>query len=246
MARRDTPADGRDATAEYSSWQRNADAIVLELPARPRKQPRQARSVALVEALKTAGREILEREGREALTIYSLCDRSGVAPSSIYEYFPTIDALIGAIFEDYRADARQQAIASLHALPASATLHDGIESLLRTGLGALHRWLQIDSQLSIKSAYYGELVRLEVIKPERFWISQVIPALVERFSDQVRVRDREKAGFLAYQAVTALPRALLIEKPHYLLEDDTVRLLARMLHALLTTADSDQPTETIA
>jgi hypothetical protein len=83
------------------------------------------------------------------------------------------------------------------------------------------------------------LVRLDIVKPERFWISMVIPALVQRFSDQVLVRDREKAGFLAYQAVTALPRALLIEKPEYLLDADTVRLLARMLHALLTTPDPE-------
>lgn len=130
-------------------------------------------------------------------------------------------------------------IASIQALPPSATLYDGIEMLLRTGLSALHRWLQIDSQLSIKSAYYGELVRLEIVKPERFWISMVIPVLVERFSDEVVVHDREMAGFLAYQAVTALPRALLIEKPEYLLDADTVRLLARMLHALLTTTDAE-------
>ncbi|MNE63426.1 hypothetical protein D3C80_1587760 [compost metagenome] len=111
--------------------------------------------------------------------------------------------------------------------------------VLRIGLSALHRWLQLDSDLSIKAAYHGELVRLEIVKPERFWISMVIPALVQRFSDQVLVRDRDKAGFLAYQAVTALPRALLIEEPEYLLQDDTVRMLARMLHALLTTEDAE-------
>ncbi|HWD34408.1 MAG TPA: TetR/AcrR family transcriptional regulator [Pseudomonas sp.] len=215
------------------------DNVVVELPARPRKQPKQARSVALVEALKTAGREILEGEGREALSIYRLSDYSGVAISSIYEYFPTIESLIGAIFEDYRANARLQVIASIDALPASATLYDGIEIILRTGLSALHRWMQVDSEQSIKAAYYGELVRLEIVKPERFWISIVIPALVQRFSDQVLVRDREKAGFLAYQAVTALPRALLIEKPHYLIEETTVLMLARMIHALLTTQDPE-------
>lgn len=213
--------------------------IVVEVPTKPRKRPKQARSVALVEALKTAGREILEGEGREALSIYRLSDYSGVAISSIYEYFPTIESLIGAIFEDYRADARLQVIASIEALPASATLYDGIEIILRTGLSALHRWMQVDSEQSIKAAYYGELVRLEIVKPERFWIAMVIPALVKRFSDQVLVRDREKAGFLAYQAVTALPRALLIEKPEYLIEDTTVRMLARMIHALLTTQDPE-------
>ncbi|WP_322784192.1 hypothetical protein [Pseudomonas sp. PCH199] len=62
--------------------------VLVELPARPRKQPKQARSVALVDALKTAGCDILEREGREALSIYRLSDYSGVAISSIYDTSP--------------------------------------------------------------------------------------------------------------------------------------------------------------
>lgn len=213
--------------------------LYVTLPARPRKQPRQARSVALVDALKKAGRDILENEGREALTNYRLSEYSGVAVSSIYEYFPTLDALIAAVFDDYREACRHEVVAGIHALPASATLRDGIEMVLGTGLAALHRWLQIDSQLSVKAAFYGELVRLEVVKPEQFWTSMVIPALVQRFSDEVRVRDREKAGYLAYHAVTALPRALVIDRPHYLLERDTVHMLTRMLHALLTTQDPE-------
>lgn len=216
------------------------DVLLVELPARPRKRPKQARSVVLVDALKRAGRDILEKEGRNALSIYRLSDYSGVAASSIYEYYPTIEALVSAIFDDYRANARLEVVASIRALPRSATLYDGIEIVLRTGLGALHRWLQLDSNVSIKTAFYGELVRLEMVKPEQFWTSMVIPALVERFSDEVVVRDREKAGFLAYQAVTALPRALLIERPDYLLDSDTVRMLTRMIHALLTTPDAEE------
>jgi len=63
----------------------------------------------------------------------------------------------------------------------------------------------------------------------------VIPALLERFPDEIAVRNREKAGFLAHQAILALPRAIVLEKPEYLADPDTPILLARMLHALLTT-----------
>lgn len=102
---------------------------------------------------------------------------------------------------------------------------------------ALHRWLQIDSELSIKAAYHAELERLDLVQGERFWSSMVIPALVERFTSEVLVRDREKAAFLAHQTVVALPRSVLIERPQYLVAPDTVQMLARMLHALLTTPD---------
>ncbi|MCY1343387.1 hypothetical protein D9M69_294040 [compost metagenome] len=225
------------ASLKETRSQNGGDVLVVELTARQRKLPRQARSIALVEALKKAGRDILEQEGRGGLSVYRLADYSGVAISSIYEYFPTIEALVGAIFDDYRDEARQEVIASLADLPPTATLLDGIEMVLGTGLAALHRWMQIDSELSIKAAYHAELVRLDLVKAERFWAGLVIPALVERFSSEVLVRDREKAGFLAYQAVIALPRALLLERPQYLVAPDTVRLLARMIHALLTTAD---------
>lgn len=215
----------------------------VALPAPQRKRPRQARSVALVAALKITGREILEREGRAALTVHRLAEHAGVAISSIYEYFPTMESLVAAIFDDYRSEARVEVIASIRALPDSACLMDGIELLLHTGLAALQRWLRLDSELSVKTAYQAELVRLEIVRGEGFWVSQVIPALVERFSTEVRVRDRELAGFLAYQAVTALPRALVIERPDFLQQEQTVRLLARMLHALLT-ADSESASET--
>lgn len=217
-----------------------ADSLLqVALPARQRKLPRQARSIALVDALKIAGREILEREGRAALSVYRLAEHAGVAISSIYEYFPTIESLVAAIFDDYRAEGRRKVIASIQALPASATLMDGIDVALTGGLAQLHRWLQIDTELSVKSAYYAELVRLEMVKPEQFWASQVIPALVERFSSEVVVRDRELAGFLAYQAVLALPRALVIDRPEYLLAPETVRLLSRMIYAVLTAEDSE-------
>ncbi|WP_449433469.1 TetR/AcrR family transcriptional regulator [Pseudomonas putida] len=215
------------------------NVVRVALPARPRKRPKQARSVALVEALKKAGRDILEKEGREALTINHLTDYSGVAISSIYEYYPTIEALIAAIFNDDRAATRVEVVNSIRALPPSATLYDGIEMALSMGLAALHRCLQLDFDLSAKTAFHAELVRLEVVKPEEFWISMVIPALVERFSDEVLVRDREKAGYLAFHLVTALPRTMVIERPQYLLGSDTVRLLARMIHALLTTTDPE-------
>lgn len=218
-----------------------ADSLLrVELPARQRKRPRQARSVALVDALKAAGRDILENEGRAALSVHRLAEHAGVAISSIYEYFPTIESLIAAIFDDYRVTARSEVMRCIEQLPPSARLMDGIETILGVGLASLRRWLAIDSEYSVKAVYYAELVRLEMVESEPFWSSQVIPALMQRFADEVRVDNREIAGFLAYQAVLALPRALVIERPEFLREAESVRLLARMLHALLGGTDAEQ------
>jgi AcrR family transcriptional regulator len=211
------------------------DTLRVHVPGRPRKRPRQARSLLLVDALKEAGWDILASEGRAALSASRLSERSGVAVSSIYEYFPTMEALVAAIFHDYRVESRAQLLADIRALPPSARLLDGILVMMRAGAEALRKWSLIDPEFNVRSTHYDELVRLDLVKTDQVWPFVATSALLERFSDEVLVRDREKALFLFYQAIQALPRAIALERPAYLAEPDTPILLARMLHALLTT-----------
>jgi AcrR family transcriptional regulator len=209
-------------------------AVQVDVPALPRKEPRQARSIALVTAVKQTGRQILEREGRDALNAMRLAEDSGVAISSIYEYFPTMEALIAAVFDDYRSEARRELFAGIMALPPQATLLDGILLAFRAVLASHHKKTLFDPAFSVRSTHYDELVRLDVVKSRQIWTSTASSALMQRFAGEIQVKDREKAEFLMYQTLTAIPRAILLERPCYITDEDTPRLLARMLHALLT------------
>ncbi|MCY1330759.1 hypothetical protein D9M69_164010 [compost metagenome] len=211
--------------------------LQVAVPARPRKRPRQERSVMLVDALKKAGWEILEKEGRDALSLERLSVRAGVAVSSIYEYFPTMESLVVAIFDDFRAEARRQLVDELRALPPSTKLFEGIMLLLSIGMPMLHKWVQLDRELFVKSSHYDELVRLDLVRPEQYWTSMATDALMERFPDEVLVRDLAKKRFMAFHTILALPRAMALMHPEYLAEPHTQVLLARMLHALLTTVE---------
>ncbi|VVQ16831.1 hypothetical protein PS914_05916 [Pseudomonas fluorescens] len=208
--------------------------LQVEIPAQPRKEPRQARSIALVTALKQTARQIIEKEGREALTLWRLAEDSGVANSSIYEYFPTMEALIAAIFDDYRAQARLDLFADIMALPLDATLIDGLLLALRAVLAAHVKKTLFDPLFSVRSTHYEELVRLDLVKARQLWSTTVSSALMKRFASEVRVEDREMAEFMVYQTLSALPRAMLLERPGYLTNKNTPKLMARMLHALLT------------
>lgn len=207
--------------------------VPLSMPPLPRKQPKQARSIALVSALKQGGRRILEHEGREALTALNLAEVSGVAISSIYEYFPTMESLIAAIFDDYRHEVSQELLAAIAALPADATLFDGILLVLRFGLDVHHHKASLDPQFCIRSTRYDELVRLDLVEAGRSWSAGATPALFERFAGQIRVKDEAKARYLVHQTLLTLPRAMLLEHPDYLTQDDTAWMIARMLHGLL-------------
>jgi len=215
----------------------DAGLLQVEVPAQPRKEPRQARSIALVSALKQTGRQILEKEGREALSAVRLAEDAGVAISSIYEYFPTMESLIAAIFEDYRVEVRAELLSGIAALPATASLLDGILLTLRIGLGVHYKKTLFDPVFSVRSTHYDELVRLDLVKAKQLWTTSATSTLMTRFASEIQVKDREKVEFLAYQTLLALPRAMLLERPGYLTDEDTPLLMARMLHALLTTPD---------
>ncbi|MBM7063016.1 helix-turn-helix transcriptional regulator [Pseudomonas sp. UL073] len=217
--------------------QPGADGVLrVEVPAQQRKAPRQARSIALVEALKQTARQILERYGRDELTTLRLAEESGVATSSIYEYFPTIEALIAAIYEDYRREVRSELLTRIAALPAETTLYDGIVMTIEVGLGLYQQKMRFDPEFSVRSTHYDELVRLDVIKAREELSGSATQALMSRFADEVVVRDKDKAHFLVFHTLLALSRSILLERPAYLGEKDTVQMLARMVHGVLTSA----------
>ncbi len=63
----------------------------------PRKAPRQARSLATVAAIVEAAARILEEAGHAGFSTNAVAERAGVSIGSLYQYFPSKDALIGAL-----------------------------------------------------------------------------------------------------------------------------------------------------
>lgn len=67
----------------------------------PRKQPRQARSLATVNAIFEATIQVLVSDGPRRLTTTRVADRAGVSVGSMYQYFPHKQALFYALNERY-------------------------------------------------------------------------------------------------------------------------------------------------
>lgn len=101
-------------------------------PTEPRKQPRQARSRALVEAILDATERVLVQDGSEATTTTRVAEVAGVSVGSLYQYFPSRDALLAAVIERRVERDEQEFLAHL------GTLGDAsLATVLRAGA----RWL---------------------------------------------------------------------------------------------------------
>jgi AcrR family transcriptional regulator len=66
---------------------------------RPRKEPRQERARATVDAILTAAAELFDRLGYDGTTTDIIAERAGVSVGSLYQYFPTKDALLRKLAE---------------------------------------------------------------------------------------------------------------------------------------------------
>ena len=65
-----------------------------------KKEPRQARSKASVQAMVQACARILERRGDAGLSTNAIAEVAGVSIGSVYEYFPGKDAIVARLVQD--------------------------------------------------------------------------------------------------------------------------------------------------
>jgi AcrR family transcriptional regulator len=67
--------------------------------AKPRKTPRQKRSADTVAVIVEAAARILERDGFEGFNTNAIAEKAGVSIGSLYQYFPSKNALLSALIE---------------------------------------------------------------------------------------------------------------------------------------------------
>lgn len=100
--------------------------------ARPRKLPRQARSLETVGVIVEAAARILEERGFDGFSTNAVAERAGVSIGSLYQYFPRKEALIGALIiretsrliaDAEAAGAEPTGTAALSALILAAVAH---------------------------------------------------------------------------------------------------------------------------
>jgi len=83
-----------------------------------RKMPKQGRAWQTVRTIFEATTQILEREGEDRLTTNRVAEKAGFSIGTLYQYFPSMDAILLAMI-DLR---RQMVIAELDALLAEAEI----------------------------------------------------------------------------------------------------------------------------
>jgi AcrR family transcriptional regulator len=168
----------------------------------PRKPPIQKRSRATVDELLLAATQVFETHGYAAGTTNRIAERAGVSIGTLYQYFPSKEAIAVSLLERHIADTDQRLhewvghmIAERHGLRAA--LHDYVTGMMETHSGRprLQHILLEDTPLP-------DRVHQAVLDAERA-AANTVAGLLRSYSE-VRHAHLEQAGFVVVQTVESL------------------------------------------
>lgn len=98
-----------------------------------RRNPRQERARATVEAVLEAAAQILEARGLKGATTNAIAERAGVSVGSLYQYFPDKGALVLALYEQHLAqlgEAMEACFREAEGLPLAEAVRHLIGALV--------------------------------------------------------------------------------------------------------------------
>ncbi len=203
------------------------------MPPRPRtiarKIPAQERAKATVDVLLEATARILVKEGYDHASTTRIAEAAGVSVGSLYQYFPSKEALVAALIDRHMAAMTtmiEEKAAELAMAPLAVAVREAIRVMI-----AAHR---IDPRLHrVLVEQVPRLGRLQRIEQVESRSRTLVRAYLEAHKDEVRPRDLDMAAFLTAHVVEAITHGAVLHEPALLdseaLVEETTTLIVRYL-----------------
>ncbi|HUA36050.1 MAG TPA: TetR/AcrR family transcriptional regulator [Candidatus Binataceae bacterium] len=206
--------------------------MALKLQTNPRKSASQERSRSTVDALLEATTRILIREGYERASTNRIAEVAGVSIGSLYQYFPSKEALVAAVIDRHMQEisaVTRQALVKAAALPIEAAAREFV-SVAIDGHRVNPR---LHGVLAEQIPRVGRLENIEANVREGY---QLVRGYLEAHRDEIDVADLDLAAFVLVTVVEALTHAAVLRRPDILADkkaqqfvDDVTRLVVRYL-----------------
>ena len=95
-----------------------------------RRQPTQERSKKRVDAILQSSKQLIAEKGSAKLKIHDIAERAGVTPASIYQYFPSKNAIMLALVDSVLATTQSKLINKLPEMTTMAEACNVLQGLI--------------------------------------------------------------------------------------------------------------------
>lgn len=204
------------------------------MPRRPataaRKTAIQDRSKATVDALLAATARVLVREGYDRASTNKIADAAGVSIGSLYQYFPTKEALVAAVIDRHTGemmDVIRRELVRVAPLP----IPEAARELVKVMIDAHRIEPKLHRVLVEQIPRVGNLEDIERMDEEA---TALVRAYLEGHREEIVVDDLEMASFICVTSVEALTHAAVLRRPALLDNPRFVDEVAAMVTRYLT------------
>lgn len=199
---------------------------------KPRKQACQDRSRATVDALIEATARILVKEGFDGASTNRIAERAGVSVGSLYQYFPSKEALVAAVIDRHKQEILQVVRGAL-AEVAAAPMEQAVRKLVGAAIKAHRIDPALHRVLAEQIPRMGKLENVEAFNRETYALFR---AYLESRSHELRATDLGLATFVCVTSIEALTHTAVLHHSEMLTDqaierliDEATRLVVRYL-----------------
>jgi AcrR family transcriptional regulator len=214
----------------YSHFQ--SELMARKPATNPRKSASQERSRLAVEALLEATARVLMKDGYDRASTNKIAAVAGVSIGSLYQYFPSKEALVAAVIDRHMHEM-MQAVRDALAKVATRPIEVAARELVSVMLDAHRVNPKLHRVLAEQTPRTGRLENIEAIDREAY---ALVRGYLEAHRDELDVVDPDVAAFVCVTAVEALTHAAVVRRPEILtdekagrLVEDVTRLVVRFL-----------------
>jgi AcrR family transcriptional regulator len=188
---------------------------------KPRKFASQERSRATVDALVEATARILVKEGFDKASTNRIAEVAGVSVGSLYQYFPSKEALVAAVIERHQQEIMQTVRGELAEVLAQP-VEKAVRKLVAVAVKAHRVDPKLHRVLAEQIPRVGKLEKLDTFNRENYTLFRTY---LERHRDELRVDDLELASFVCVTSIEALTHNGVLHYSKILSDERTEALI---------------------
>lgn len=181
----------------------------------PRKSASQSRSRLTVDALVEATARILIKEGYDRASTNKIAAVAGVSIGSLYQYFPSKEALVAAVVERHTQELSRVVLDAMRKV-AACPIDIATRELVTAAIDA-HR---VDPRLHrVLAEQVPRIGRLENIEAVERYARGFFREYLEAHRSEIGVDDLDLAAFILVTTVEALTHSAVLHRPDVLADD---------------------------
>jgi AcrR family transcriptional regulator len=182
--------------------------MATKVQTNPRKSASQKRSRLTVKALLDATARILVREGFDKASTNRIAEVTGVSVGSLYQYFPSKEALVAALVDRHRQDI-SRAVRGELAEAMQLPLKQGVRKLVAVAVKAHRIDPALHRALTEQIPRVGRLEKAETFNQENY---ELFRAYLECHREVIRAADLGLASFVCVTSIEALTHTAVLHK----------------------------------